>query len=45
MQVWRRYYLRHNPDAHPHPLAGSPWDDDFGYPDVQATNTTANKAM
>ena len=30
--LWRRYYLRHHPDAHPHALSGGAWTDDHGRP-------------
>jgi len=30
--IWRRYYLRHHPEAHPHPLSGRDWADDYGEP-------------
>jgi hypothetical protein len=32
LAVWKRYYLRHCPDAHPHRLSGVQWLDDFGTP-------------
>lgn len=30
MRLWERYYLRHNPDAHPIKFSGELWIDDYG---------------
>mmetsp|Transcript_27930 Transcript_27930/g.57317 ORF Transcript_27930/g.57317 Transcript_27930/m.57317 type:complete len:99 (+) Transcript_27930:30-326(+) len=37
LKLWERYYLRHNPDAHPSRYSGKVWVDDYGDSDVRGS--------
>uniref|UniRef100_A0A7S2H4Y3 Myotubularin phosphatase domain-containing protein n=1 Tax=Octactis speculum TaxID=3111310 RepID=A0A7S2H4Y3_9STRA len=46
LKLWGRYYLRHNPENHPHKCSGTVWIDDYGeavaqLPDGQEGETAA----